>query len=144
MFDVMNTMRGSMCTVHARDVDSVLNRLAELLMRYGAADTLTAAWLTVVNALDYIVYVDLVDETAIGGRRHRFVSDIVEIDGLGDGAKPATQTIFAPGADGRARPRLHPQRTRNKLLRTGFDLGWLNQADGMWQQPLHLLTGGWS
>jgi Flp pilus assembly CpaF family ATPase len=142
MFDVMNTMRGSMCTVHARDVHSVLNRLAELLMRYGAADTLTAAWLTVVNALDYIVYVDMVDETAIGGRRHRFVSDIVEIDGLGDGARPATQAIFGPGVDGRARPRVHPQRTRAKLLRTGFDLAWLNQTDGMWQQPLHLLSGG--
>jgi pilus assembly protein CpaF len=144
MFDVMNTMRGSMCTVHARDIDSVLNRLAELLMRYGAADTLTAAWLTVVNALDYIVYVDMIDETAIGGRRHRFVSHIVEIEGLGDGARPATQTIFGPGADGRARPQVHPQRTRAKLLRTGFDLAWLNQSDGMWQQPLHLLTGGGS
>src|SRR5206468_5642285 len=61
MFDAMNTMRGSMCTVHARHADTVLNRLAELLMRYGAADTLTGAWLTVINALDYIVYVDMVD-----------------------------------------------------------------------------------
>ena len=144
MFDAMNTMRGSMCTVHARHADSVLNRLAELLMRYGAADTLTGAWLTVVNALDYIVYVDLVNETAIGGGRHRFVSHVVEIDGLGDGAKPATQTIFGPGVDGRARPRVHPQRTRADLLRTGFDLAWLNVTDGLWQQPPHTLTGGGS
>ncbi len=142
MFDAMNTMRGSMCTVHARHADSVLNRLAELLMRYGAADTLTGAWLTVVNALDYIVYVDMVNETAIGGGRHRFVSHVVEIDGLGDGAKPATQTIFGPGADGRALPKVHPQRTRADLLRTGFDLHWLNQTGGMWQQPLRTLAGG--
>ena len=124
MFDAMNTMRGSMCTVHARHADSVLNRLAELLMRYGAADTLTGAWLTVVNALDYIVYVDMVNETAIGGQRHRFVSHVVEIDGLGDGAKPATQTIFGPGADGRARPTdpppAHPRRPAAYRLRPGL------------------------
>jgi len=142
MFDAMNTMRGSMCTVHARRADAVLNRLAELLMRYGAADTLTGAWLTVVNALDYIVYIDMIDETAIGGQRHRFISHIIEIDGLGDGAKPATATIFGPGDDGRARPRIHPQRTRADLFRAGFDPQWLTVADGMWPHPLHTRTGG--
>jgi pilus assembly protein CpaF len=142
MFDGMNTMRGSMCTVHARHAGSVLNRLAELLMRYGAADTLTGAWLTVVNALDYIVYVDMVNETNIGGTRHRFVSHVIEIDGLGEGAKPASQTIFGPGQDGRARPKLHPQRTRGDLLRAGFDLAWLNLADGMWPHPLRTIVGG--
>src|SRR5439155_6899999 len=84
MFDAMNTMRGSMCTLHIRHPDGVLLRLAELLMRYGAADTLTGAWLTIVNALDYIVYVDMINETHRGGQRHRFVSHVIEIDGLGD------------------------------------------------------------
>jgi Flp pilus assembly CpaF family ATPase len=142
MFDVMHTMRGSMCTVHARHADGVLNRLAELIMRHGAADSLICAWLTVVNAIDYIVYVDMLDEAPIGGQRHRFVSHVIEIDGLGDGAKPATQTIFGPGSDGRARPQVHPQRTRDNLLRAGFDLGWLNITDGMWPQPLRTLAGG--
>lgn len=144
MFDAMNTMRGSMCTVHARHADGVLLRLAELLMRHGAADTLTGAWLTVVNALDYIVYVEMVDETAVGGRRHRFVSHVIEIEGLGDGAKPATQAIFGPGPDGRALPRVHPQRTRAELARAGFDLQWLNYGNGLWEQPLQTLTGGLS
>jgi Flp pilus assembly CpaF family ATPase len=142
MLDAMNTMRGSMCTVHVRHVDGVLLRLAELLMRYGAADTLTGAWLTIVNALDYIVYIDMLNETVIGGRRHRFVSHVVEIDGLGDGARPATQTIFGPGPDGRARPRLQPQRTRADLQRAGLDLQWLNVTDGMWARPLDTIVGG--
>jgi Flp pilus assembly CpaF family ATPase len=141
MFDAMNTM-SAMCTLHARHADSVLNRLAELLMRYGAADSLTGAWLTVVNALDYIVYVSMVDETAVGGQRHRYVSHVIEIDGLGDGVTPATQTIFGPGSDGRARPKVHPHRTRADLVRAGFDLQWLNQPDGMWPQPLRTITGG--
>ncbi|MBN1171062.1 MAG: CpaF family protein [Micromonosporaceae bacterium] len=142
MFDAMNTMRGSMCTVHVRHAGGVLLRLAELLMRYGAAGTLTGAWLTIVNALDYIVYIDMINETAIGGRRHRFVSHVIEIDGLGDGATPATQTIFGPGPDGRARPRLQPQRTCADLQRAGFDLQWLNLSDGLWDQPLPTLVGG--
>jgi hypothetical protein len=91
--------------------------------------------------LDYVVYVDMINETAIGGRRHRFVSHVIEIDGLGDGARPATQTIFGPGPDGRAVPKHHPQRTRNELIRAGFDLNWLNQQP-MWQQPLNLRTRG--
>jgi hypothetical protein len=37
---------------------------------------------------------------------------------------------------------VHPQRTRAQLLRTGFDLAWLNVTGGMWQQPLHTMTGG--
>jgi Flp pilus assembly CpaF family ATPase len=139
MFDVMNTMRGSMATVHARRADGVFNRLAELLMRYRAADTLTGAWLTIVNALDYLVYVDMLNETAIGGTRHRFVSHIIEIDGLGEGTRPATTTIFGPGPDGRARPRAHPHRTRTDLARAGFDLGLLNLTDGAWQRPLATL-----
>jgi pilus assembly protein CpaF len=142
MFDAMNTMRGSMCTVHARHADGVLNRLAELLMRYGCADTLTGAWLTIVNTLDYIVYVEMVNETAIGGRRHRFVSHVIEILGVGDGTRPSTQTIFGPGADGRAIPRFHPERTRDDLTRAGFDLRWLNNKAGMWQQPLALISRG--
>jgi Flp pilus assembly CpaF family ATPase len=142
MFDAMNTMRGSMCTLHVRHPDGVLLRLAELLMRYGAADTLTGAWLTIVNALDYIVYIDMINETYRGGQRHRFVSHVIEIDGLGDGATPSTQTIFGSGEDGRARPNVHPQRTRAALQRTGFDMQWLNVSDGMWQHPLRTLTEG--
>jgi pilus assembly protein CpaF len=142
MFDAMNTMRGSMCTLHVRHADGVLLRLAELLMRYGAADSLTGAWLTVVNALDYIIYCDVIDERPQGGQQHRFVSHVIEVVGLGDGARPTTQAIFGPGPDGRARPRMHPQRTRAELLRTGFNLGWLNQTDGMWTQPLRTITGG--
>jgi pilus assembly protein CpaF len=141
MFDVMNTLRGSMGTIHVSHADGVLLRLAELLIRHDATDTLAGAWLTIVNALDYIVYVDMIDETPIGGQRHRFVSHIIEIDGLADGGKPTTQAIFGPGTDGRACPRCHPQRTRARLLRTGFDLGWLNQRDGMWPRPLRTLTG---
>ena len=141
MFDAMNTMRGSMCTLHTGYADGVLTRVAELLLRYGAADTLVGAWLTVVNALQYIVYIDMIDETPIGGRRHRFVSHVIEIDGLGDGVRPATQTIFGPGPDGRARPQGQPQRTRAALQRGGLDLQWLNQRDDLWP-PLDTITGG--
>jgi hypothetical protein len=141
MFDAMNTMRGSMCTLHTGYADGVLTRVAELLLRYGAADTLVGAWLTVVNALQYIVYIDMIDETPIGGRRHRFVSHVIEIDGLGDGVRPATQAIFGPSADGRARPQMQPQRTRAALVRGGFDLQWLNQRDDLWP-PLDTITGG--
>ncbi|MEV6928461.1 ATPase, T2SS/T4P/T4SS family [Dactylosporangium sp. NPDC051485] len=142
MFDAMNTMRGSMCTLHVRHADGVLLRIAELLMRYGAANSLTGAWLTVVNALDYIIYCDIIDERPIGGQQHRFVSHVVEVVGMGDGLQPTTQAIFGPGPDGRARPKVHPQKSRAQLLRTGFDLDWLNQTDGMWTQPLRTIVGG--
>ena len=62
------------------------------------------AYRLLAGSVDFLVHLNLLDETAIGGRRHRFVSEVVEINGIGEFGRPATTTVFAPGPDGRAVP----------------------------------------
>ena len=59
MFDAMNTTYGSLCTIHSRDEHGVFDRLAELLLRYGASKNREGAYLTIGNALDLVVYVNM-------------------------------------------------------------------------------------
>jgi pilus assembly protein CpaF len=121
MFDAMNTTYGSLCTIHSRDEFGVFDRLAELLLRYGASKSREGAYLTIGNALDFVVYVNM-DEVP-GQRSRRYVSGLMEVHGLGDGRELSRSRIFIPGPDGRAVPsgvRLSERRTA-ALQAAGFD-----------------------
>ena len=75
MLEAMTTSRGSMCTIHARTAASVTDRIIQLALSYGPSMTPDLAQRTAANGLDLIVYVNLADETGIGGRKHRFVAE---------------------------------------------------------------------
>ncbi|NYI03248.1 CpaF family protein [Allostreptomyces psammosilenae] len=129
---------GSMCTLHARGPHMVLDRIAELCLEYGREMTDQLAYRLVANALDFIVYVRMVDETALGGRRHRFVSHVLEVAGLGEQGRPALNTVFGPvPGEPRAVPRTAPA-CLDDLLRAGFDPRVLDQPRGSWPAPLDL------
>ncbi|GAA0903189.1 CpaF family protein [Virgisporangium aurantiacum] len=137
MLQAMTTSRGSMCTIHARHPSAVPERIIELALAHGRDMTVELARRMAGNALDLIVYVTVEDETAIGGRKHRFVSHIEEVDGAGDG-RIATTQLFGPGPDGRAIPRHLPYRLREALLRVGYDArqlsAWIAAGHGGWQR----------
>ena len=81
----------------------VFDRIAELYLLAQANMTEQLAYRQAANGLDFIVFVGSVDETQIGGHRHRFVSHVLEVTGIGEGGRPATNTIFSPAArSGRA------------------------------------------
>ncbi|MFE0462795.1 CpaF family protein [Kitasatospora sp. NPDC058965] len=135
---------GSMCTLHARGPHMVVDRIAELCLEYGAHMTDTLAYRLTANAVDLIVHVSMVDETAVGGRRHRFVSHVLEVTGLGENGRPALNTVFGPRPDlGEPRAVPHtPPNCLDDLRRAGFDAGLLQSAYGSWQAPLALRIGG--
>jgi Flp pilus assembly CpaF family ATPase len=145
MLQAMTTSRGSICTIHARNPDSVIDRAVELSLTHGQEMTAELAQRMVAGALDLIVYVDIVDETRIGGRKHRYVSHVVEIVGAGDRGHVVTTELFGPGPDGRAVPRHHPERVRDRLLRVGYDsrtlTGFIAAGDGGWRRPLPIMAG---
>ncbi len=122
MFDAMNTTYGSLCTIHSRDEHGVFDRLAELLLRYGASKNREGAYLTIGNALDLVVYVNM--EEHPGRRPRRYVSSVTEVHGLGDGRSLSRSRIFAPGPDGLAAPTsVRPSERRSaELQAAGFDL----------------------
>ncbi|MFC0100301.1 CpaF family protein [Micromonospora marina] len=145
MLQAMTTSRGSMCTIHARTPSGVSERIIELALSHGREMTVDQARRMAGNALDLIVYVTVEDETAIGGRKHRFVSHVEEVIGVGEGNRITTTTVFGPGPDGRAVPRHLPERIRDQLLRVGYDARLLTRfveaGVGAWRRPRHTRLG---
>ncbi|MBE1485829.1 CpaF family protein [Plantactinospora soyae] len=145
MLQAMTTSRGSMCTIHARTPAGVSERIIELALSHGREMTVEQARRMAGNALDLIVYVTIEDETAIGGRKHRFVSHVEEVIGVGEGNRITTTTVFGPGQDGRAVPRHLPERVRDQLLRVGYDVRLLTRyieaGAGAWRRPRHSRLG---
>ena len=131
MFDAMNTTYGSLCTIHARDERGVFDRMAELLLRYGATGSREGAYLTIGNALDLVVYVDMVQR--LGEAPRRFVSSVLEVHGLGDGGQLARSRLFAPGPSGAAAPTaIRPgERLAAALEAAGFDMRLLLDVEGV-------------
>lgn len=138
MLQAMGTTNGSLCTIHAREPGLVFDRIVELALSHRDERSDRRAYLQVANALDLVVYVTLVDETALGGRKHRFVSHVVEIGGLVEDGRPRTTQIFGPGPDGRAVPLHHPDRLKQQLLLVGYDPSVLSahRGRGAWPRPL--------
>jgi pilus assembly protein CpaF len=142
MLDVMNNSEGgSMCTLHVRRAEQTFTRLASLCRRYSSMDTELAMQLA-ADAIDLVVHVRMWDETPIGGRRHRYVSHVLEVTGMGERGRPAVNTIFAPREqEVRAVPATTPSPgLRATLQRVGFDPRWLDAPFGTWGEPLTTLT----
>ncbi|MFF9818923.1 CpaF family protein [Streptomyces sp. NPDC014006] len=138
-----NGAGGNLCTIHARRPDIVFDRIAELyaLAQENLSEQL--AYRQIANGLDFIVYVSMTDETQIGGRRHRYVSHVLEVTGIGESGRPATNEVFAPGVDfgePRAVPQMDPA-CIDDLRRVGFDSSLLQHRQGLWKGPLPLLVG---
>ncbi|OIV35444.1 ATP/GTP-binding protein [Mangrovactinospora gilvigrisea] len=133
---------GSMCTLHARTPHMIVDRIAELCLEYGPRMTDALAYRLTANALDFVVHLTMVDETGVGGRRHRFVSHVLEVAGLGEGGRPAMNEVFAP-RDGEPRgvPRTPPS-CLDDLRRAGFDPRLLDSPHGSWSAPLQLQVDG--
>jgi pilus assembly protein CpaF len=122
---------GSCCTLHARSAHHAVDRLANLCMRGRAAVTPEHAYRSCASAIDLIVHIATVDERWIGGQRHRFVSQVVECNGIGEGGRPALTEVFAPGPDRRARPE-HAPVALEDYVRVGFDAAWLRSGAERW------------
>ena len=131
---------GSMCTLHARSASSAIERIVTLSLESGIGMSEALAYRLIAQAIDFVVYLRLVDETPIGGRKHRFVSHVVEVTGLGEGGRPALQTVFGPKDQGgrreaRAVPLLTPACIED-LMRVEYDRSWFQHPFGAWQAPL--------
>lgn len=139
MLEAMSTGDGSLCTVHARSAARAIDRIVTLAMSAGMGISDAFAYRLVAGAVDVLVHIQLLDESALGGARHRFVSEVLEINGVGESARPALTTVFAPGVDGRAVPAHRPS-CLPELVRVGFDPRFLDAKAGTWAAPLKALS----
>lgn len=131
MLEAMSTGDGSMCTLHARTAQHGIDRIVTLCLSAGVSMTESFAYRLLAGSVDLVVHLTLEDESATGGPKRRFVSDVIAIEGLGESSRPATTAVFGPGPDGRAIP-LHRPAFLPDLVRAGFDPrlldggGWLD------------------
>lgn len=139
-----NGMGGNLSTLHAIHPSVVFDRIAELYLLAQANMSERLAYRQAANGLHFIVFVSAIDETKIGGHRHRFVSHILEVTGIGEGGRPETNQIFGPRpewGEHRAVPLMQP-RCINDLRRAGFDGSLLTDPQGAWTTALPLLVTG--
>lgn len=129
---------GSCCTLHARSAHHAFERLANLCMRGRGSTTPEHAYRSCATAIDLIVHIRTIDERWIGGGRHRFVAQVLECNGVGEGGRPAVTDIFVPGPDGRAVPE-HDPVDLDDYTRVGFDPEWLRRGRGHWTTTLETL-----
>ncbi|MFE3580619.1 CpaF family protein [Streptomyces vinaceus] len=137
-----NGAGGNLCTLHAIHPSVVFDRIAELYLLAQANMSESLAYRQAANGLHFIVFVSSIDETKIGGHRHRFVSHILEVTGIGEGGRPETNAIFGPRlewGEHRAVPLMQP-RCINDLRRAGFDSALLNEPGGAWTAALSLMV----
>jgi pilus assembly protein CpaF len=129
---------GSACTLHARSARHAIERLANLCMRGRPSVTPEHAYRSCATAVDLIVHIATVDERWIGGERHRFVDQVLECSGIGEGGRPAVTDVFVPGPDRRAVPAHDPVDLADYVL-VGFDPEWLRQGRRHWVETLETL-----
>lgn len=141
MLEAMSTGDGSLCTIHARSAQHALDRMVTLCLSAGIGMTDVFAYRLVAGSVDYLVHINLLDESALGGRKHRFVSEVLEVNGMSEWGRPSVTTVFEPGPDGRAVP-AHAPVGLGGLVRAGFDAGFLDASRGTWAHPL-VTVGEW-
>ncbi|WNI34453.1 CpaF/VirB11 family protein [Streptomyces sp. ITFR-6] len=132
---------GSMCTLHVRRPHAIISRLVQLCTEAGMATE--AAHHLIASSIDVVVYLTYLDETALGGKKHRYVSHIYEIhDVVGEGGRPTTSELFAPHeSEVRAVYKNMPSFI-GELERTGkFARQWLTEnPHGWWGPPLQTVS----
>ena len=140
MLQAMQVGHNSVSTIHAKNGKDTVDRMVTLATMHGGGDRSGVLGL-VASLVDAIVHIDLVDETYIGGRQHRYVDEIVLPELSGD-ASFSVPAVFRPGPDGRAIPDraaiAHRTDLLDQLARVGFDPDWLNPNRGGWDHPLDL------
>jgi Flp pilus assembly CpaF family ATPase len=131
MLEAMSTGDGSLCTLHARSAGHAFDRLVTLCLSAGVGMTDTFAYRLAAGAVDLVVHISLTDEAPSGRQWCRYVSEVVEVEGIGEFGRPVMTTVYQPGPDGRAVP-AHPPRCLPELVRHGFDPSYLGTDEGGW------------
>jgi pilus assembly protein CpaF len=133
MFKAMQAGAGSLSTTHAHDARAAIERLVTCALEAGPHVTQDYAYLQIASHIDLIVHIGVDDQSRAGGRKDRYISEVIEV-ARGEGGRPAVTDVFVPGRDGRAVPRTRPSFLPD-LQRAGFDPAWLDQTGGTWIAP---------
>lgn len=136
MFDAMQAGKGSVSTIHANSAPDTIGRIVSAAIKVPPT-TSEYAYRMVAANINLIVHIAVQDETPIGGRKLRYVDEILALHKSEDAPHGVGYTpLFAPGADGRAVATGNLPAWIGRLHMYGFDPGWLTGRQAMWAAPL--------
>jgi Flp pilus assembly CpaF family ATPase len=125
MFKAMQSGAGSLSTTHAHSARAAIERLVTCAMEAGKHVTEMFAYRQIAEHIDLIVQIEMRDDSYTGGKRLRFVNEIIAIE-PGEHGMPAITDVFRPGPDGHAVPGTPPIWLRD-LEHAGFNPRLLDQ-----------------
>lgn len=123
MIKAMQSSSGSLSTTHAASARDALRKLITCAMEGGAQNTESYAVAAVTGHVDLVVHMHLqtTRETQTGGRRKRWISEIISVEPGEQAMGYATQTVFRPRPNGPGVANVLPERIRDALVEQGFD-----------------------
>lgn len=134
MLNAMQAGTGSASTLHSDSANGAIGRLVTLILENIPNASQAYAERRIGEQIHLIVHVALVDESHVeGGRKHRFVDEILAIQPSSEIGKSIAKTpLWEPGPDlrGRATGYLPPR--LDELLRHGFDEALLDPSASDW------------
>lgn len=113
---------GSLTSLHANSARDAVARMTAIALSADRPVPVEALHALVGGALDLIVHLEL-DEDA--RRRRRYVAEVAEVCGVGEGGRVATNLLYATGPDGHAVPTGTTPARLEQLVRAGFNRSWL-------------------
>ncbi len=119
MFKAMQSGAGSLSTTHAHSARAAIERLVTCAMEAGQHVTETFSYRQIAEHIDIVVQIELRDESRAGGKRTRYISEIIAVE-PGEHGMPAVTDAFRPGSNGFAVPGTSPIWLPD-LERVGFD-----------------------
>lgn len=139
VIDMLNAMsqgnEGSLCTIHANSSEGVFRRICAYAVQSGERLPAEATVLLIAGAVDFVIFIDQLDERHTGGGLRRFVGSVREVLGA-EGTQVLSREVFRPasGADRRAVPGEAPE-CGDDLHRAGYDAHLFRKAKGYWDTP---------
>ncbi|WP_051426543.1 CpaF family protein [Jiangella gansuensis] len=107
MFKAMQSGAGSLSTTHAHSARAAIERLVTCAMEAGQHVTESFAYRQIAEHIDLVVQIEMRDDSHSGGKRTRYISEIIAIE-PGEHGLPAVTDVFHPGPDGHATPGTPP------------------------------------
>jgi len=130
MFEAMQAGTGTLSTTHSHSAASTMDRLASRVAQGGVL-TIDEAYRQIAHNMALFIYVRLEDETWKGGTRRRFVSEIRQVTGAIENARPVTHLTYSASGTINQPPGFYPDADFeaellpfHRELRIGRPGGW--------------------
>jgi pilus assembly protein CpaF len=109
---------GSLSTIHANSSVEVFNRISTYAIQSAERLPVEATHMLIAGAIDFVVFIQKVNDYRRGGSMRRFVSSVREVTGCD--VRVLSSEVFTPGPDGRGVPHA-PISCLEELIEHGYE-----------------------